>query len=351
MERQGPEHTEDQRGPGAVVARVVAAVDRVQAGRPVLAVPVAVAKKFGEDRAGSLAGLLAYYGFFSVFPLLLVFVTVLGFVLSGDSELRQDLLDSALAQFPVLGDQLQDNTGQLEGSAFALVAGVLSALWAGTGVMKTAQDAMNDVWDVPLRERPNLLVAVLRSFGMLVVLGGGVALTTVLTGAMGAIGSSLVPRALGVLLGAVLNVGIFLVAFRVLTVREVAVRRLVPGAVLAGVGWMVLQLLGGYLLDTHISKASQTYGAFAVVIGLLWWFYIQAQVVLLAAELNVVLANRLWPRSLQGVDRHTDRRALRQHAKVEERVPDERVEARFEEAPKPPLPASPDSDDQATPTS
>jgi YihY family inner membrane protein len=322
-----------QRRPAGTFQRLVGGIDGFQAGRPWAAVPVAVVKKFGEDRAGNLAGLIAYYAFFSVFPLLLVLVTVLGFVLADDAQLRRDVLDSALAQFPVLGDQLRDNTGELEGSVFALVVGIGSALWAGIGVMKTAQDAMNDVWDVPIRQRPNLLVAVGRSFGMLVVLGGGVVGTTVLTGAMGAVGSSLVPRAAGVVLGTVLNVGIFLLAFRILTVRDVAVRRLVPGAVLAGVAWMVLQLLGGYLLDTQISKASQTYGAFAVVIGLLWWFYIQAQVVLAAAELNVVLANRLWPRSLTGDDRHTDRRTLRQHAKVEERAPDEQVDAHFDRDP------------------
>jgi membrane protein len=313
--------------------RLVSAVDRFQSRRPLVAVPVAVVKKFGEDRAGNLAGLIAYYAFFSLFPLLLVLVTVLGFVLADDATLRQDVLDSALAQFPVLGDQLRDNTGQLDGSAFALVVGVASALWAGTGVMKAAQDAMNDVWDVPIRQRPNLLIAALRSFGMFVVLGASVAVTTLLTGAMGAIGGSLVPRALGVLLGGALNIGVFLLAFRILTVRDVAVARLVPGAALAGTAWMALQLLGGYLLDTQISKASQTYGAFAVVIGLLWWFYVLAQIVLFAAELNVVLANRLWPRSLTGNDRHTDRRTLRQHAKVEERVPDEHVEATFTDRP------------------
>ena len=310
--------------------RLVEQVDGFQAERAWAAVPFAVFKKFGEDRAGNSAGLIAYYAFFSLFPLLLVLVTLLGFVLSGDADLRGDIVDSALGQFPVIGDQLRENTGRLEGSSFALVAGSVSALWAGTGVMKAAQDAMNDVWDVPMRQRPNLIVAVVRSFGMLVVLGGGVLVTTVLTGAMGAVGSSLVPRVAGVALGALLNVGIFLLAFRILTVRDVPVRRLVPGALVAGLGWVGLQLLGGYLLDTQISKASQTYGAFAVVIGLLWWFYLQAQIVLLAAELNVVLANRLWPRSLTGHDRHTDRRTLRQHAAVEERVDEENIDVHFD---------------------
>jgi len=315
------------------VAGLVGRVEAFQAGRPWVAVPFATAKKFGEDRAGNLAGLIAYYGFFSLFPLLLVLVTLVGFVLRGNEELQQDILDSALAQFPVIGDQLRDNTGQLDASGFALLAGGLSALWAGTGVMKAAQDAMNDVWDVPMVERPNFFLTVGRAFGMLVLLGGGVLLTTALTGVVGAAigGSGAVPRLLALVLCAALNVGIFLVGFRVLTVRDVAVRQLLPGALLAGLAWMVLQLLGGFLLDTQVNKASNTYGAFAVVIGLLWWIYLQAQVMLFAAELNVVLANHLWPRSVTGHDRHTDRRTLRQHAAVEERATEETVKVHFDD--------------------
>jgi membrane protein len=296
-----------------------------------MAVPVATVKKFGEDRAGNLAALLAYYGFFSIFPLLLVLVSVIGFVLASNEQLQGDILDSALAEFPVVGDQLQANAGQLDASGFALAVGLGSALWAGTGVVKVAQDAMNDVWDVPMRERPNFVLAIVRSLGMLAVLGTAIVLTALLTGAMGAIGTSLVPRALGVILGAVLNVGLFLVAFRILTVRDVSVRQLLPGATIAGLAWVALQLLGGYLVRTQVDKASETYGAFAIVIGLLWWIYLQAQIVLFAAELNVVLANRLWPRSLSGDDRATDRRTLRQHAQVEERTADEDVKVRFDD--------------------
>jgi membrane protein len=304
-------------------------VDQVQARRPWLAVPLATVKKFGEDRAGNLAALIAYYGFFSLFPLLLVLVTVVGFVLSGNEDLQRDILDSALAEFPVVGDQLRRNTGQLDTSSFAVVVGVGSAMWAGTGVIKAAQDAMNDIWDVPMRRRPNFLLAIVRSFGMLAVLGGGLILTTLLTGAMGAIGSSLVPKAIGIVLGAALNIGLFLVAFRVLTVRDVGLRQLLPGATIAGLVYVGLQLLGGYLIKHQVSNASEVYGAFAVVIGLLWWIYLLAQVVLFAAELNVVLADRLWPRSLSGQDRRTDRRTLRQHAQVEERTPEEEIDVRF----------------------
>lgn len=203
--------------------------------------------------------------------------------------------------------------------------------WAGTGVMKAAEDAMNDVWDVPIRERPPFLKKILRAFVMLVVLGGGVVVTSALTGAVGAIGTAWPLRGGGALLGAAVNVGIFLLGFRVLTVRDVTARMLLPGAVLAGLAWMALQLLGGYLLDNQVAKASETYGAFAVVIGLLWWLYVQAQVVLLAAELNVVVADRLWPRSFAGDRTPADRRALRRHAEVEERQESQDVRVRFDE--------------------
>jgi YihY family inner membrane protein len=315
---------------------LLARLDHAQARRAWSAVLVATVKKFGEDRAGNLAALIAYYGFFSLFPLLLVLVTIVGFALSGNEDLQRDIVDSALVQFPVIGDQLRNNAGELGTSGFALVAGLVTATWAGIGVLKAAQDAMNDIWDVPMRRRPNFLLAIVRSVGMLALLGASIVATTILTGAMGAVGTSLVPRALGIALSAALNVGLFLVAFHVLTVRDATLRQLVPGATVAGLAWVALQLAGGYLVSHQVNNASDTYGTFAVVIGLLWWIYLQAQAVLFAAELNVVLADHLWPRSLTGPDRRTDRRALRQHAQVEERVPEEAINVDFDARPRDP---------------
>ena len=97
-----------------------------------LPVPLAVVKKFGDDQAGSLAALVAYYAFFSLFPLLLVFVTVLGFVLSGDPSAQRAVENSVLGQFPIISDQIRGQ--QLQGHALALVIGVLTTLFAGLGV-------------------------------------------------------------------------------------------------------------------------------------------------------------------------------------------------------------------------
>src|SRR4029453_11517884 len=137
--------------------RLVQAVDDFQQGRRWLAFTVAVIKKYGEDQAGRRAPLLAYSGFFSLFPLLLVAVTVLSFVLHGRADLSERVVDSTLAQFPVIGDQIRDEveSSRLRGSGLALVAGLALTLWGGLGVAEAAQAAMNGIWNVPRRRSPS----------------------------------------------------------------------------------------------------------------------------------------------------------------------------------------------------
>ena len=115
----GAPPTQD-RGLGGRVKHLVAGADEAHQRTPWLAVPVAVFKKFGDDRGGNWAALIAYYGFLSLFPLLLAFTTILGFVVQGDPVLQARLLDSALASFPIIGDQIRQNLGALQGSVLAL---------------------------------------------------------------------------------------------------------------------------------------------------------------------------------------------------------------------------------------
>ncbi len=292
---------------------------------------VAVIKRFGEDRAGQLAALIAYYGFFSLFPLLLALVTLAGLVVS-DAGTQTRIVDAALAQFPVIGDQLRANVHRLPAKGLALTIGLAGALWAGLGGVKAAQNAMDFVWDVPIKRQPNFVKALGRAVAMIATLGVFLVLASFLGGiAAGSEDAPLVVRVVGVIASGVLNVAIFLVAFRVLTVEDVRWSDVFPGAVVAGVSWSVLQAAGVYILGSRLESAASTYGFFAVVIGLLTWIYLAAQMTLLAAEINVVRARRLWPRSLVPEDlTSADRRALAQHAAVEERREEERVSVRFE---------------------
>lgn len=305
----------------------VRALDRLQRRRPVLGFPIAVVKKFSDDQAGNLAALLAYFGFFSIFPLLLVFVTVLGYVLKGDPELYRRIVDSALGQFPVIGEDIKVNG--LKGSAVALVVGVLAALWAGLGVTLAGQRAMDRVWDIPMRERRNFLTARLRGLLVLVVLGTlNVAITTAVGLLVGVdAGTELKIAGFGASL--LLDLLLFWAAFRLLTSAEVPTRDLVLGIVMAAFLWALLQALGGIYVDRVVSRANATYGFFAIVIGLLSWLYLGAQLVLLSAEANVVRARRLWPRSILEPVTDADRAALQAAARAEERREGEHIEVTF----------------------
>ena len=307
-------------------------LDHWQRARPVTAIPVAVFKKFGDDRAGRHAALIAYYGFFSLFPLLLVLVSVLGFALQNDPSLRERILDSALSQFPVIGQQIEHNIGALTGSFVTLAVGLATALWSGIAVISATQGAMDEVWDVARRDLPSFVRSKLRALLGLVVIGTFLVIAALLAG-VGADGGSLgVGLRIAAFLATIaLNIAVSAGVFRILTIADVGWRDVLPGAVMAGLGWFVLLALGSWLVDHQVRNASHVYGLFAVVIGLLGWVYLGAQLMLFAAELNVVLKRRLWPRTLAGTPETTrsDREVLAGEAKEETARPDERVEVRF----------------------
>jgi YihY family inner membrane protein len=284
----------------------LAAVDGFQQRHGPLSLLVGVLKKFGDDRAGSLAALIAYYGFISMFPLLLVFVTVLDLVLTGNPHLRHQLQTSALSGFPVIGEQIKVNPRSVEaGSVVGLVVGLLLLLWGALAVAQAAQHAMAEVWDVAATERPGFLARLARSNALFGVLMVSVVVTTGLAGLSTYGGGPAAARVGSGVASAVANVALYLLGFAVLTPGEARVRQLWPGAVVAGVTWTALQLLGGYLVGHQLRHSSAAYGTFGVVLGLLWWLYLAAQMTLYSAELNVVLARRLWPRSLSS-DRPTE---------------------------------------------
>jgi membrane protein len=313
--------------------RMLRRTDDFQRTHGVLAFPFAVLKKFGDDRASQLAALISYYGFFSLFPLLLLFVTVVALVVRDDPALRQRLLDSAVSQFPIVGTRIGRTIDELTKSSFTLSVGIIGALWSGTAVVSAAQHAMDEVWDVPRVERPGLVGRLTRAFLLLFVFGASIVLSTFLAGTGGETGWNATLLKTISLGGTVLvSVAVFAFAYRVLTVAHVSWREVLPGAVVAAIAWTALLMLGSWLVDRQIRHASQVYGFFAIVIGLLAWISLAAQVFLLAAEINVVRARRLWPRSLMAPPlADEDREVLASQAEEERARPEERVEVKFEE--------------------
>jgi YihY family inner membrane protein len=305
-------------------------IDRLQQRHPALAFAVAVLKKYSDDQGGHLAAVITYYAFFSLFPLLLVAVTVLGYVLQGNPGLQHDILNSIVKDIPVVGSQIKTNVTSLRGSGVALGIGIAAALWAGLGITQAVQAAFNRIWHVPFKQRPDFLRSRLRGLLLLLVFGGFTIVSTGLTGIVSAGASGTLAGIGAIVVSLLLNVGLFAAAFRLLTSVDVAWRTVLPGAMMAAIAWQVLQTAGGLLFTHQLKHLNQTYGTFATVIGLLSLLYLGAQVLLIAAEINVVAARRLWPRSLTEPLTGADRRALTGSAEVEERVGSENVTVAFE---------------------
>jgi YihY family inner membrane protein len=273
-------------------------MDKFQQRHDVLGFPFAVLQKFGNDQAASKAALIAYYGLFALFPLLMLFTTVLGYVLHNNDQLRKDLVDSALGSFPIIGPQLQSHVHGLTGSALRVVISGLLLLYGAIGLGLATQSAMNNVWNVPYVRWPPILIRYLRGFGVLVLLAASTIGSTVLTGFATLASHGVVSTGLLLVGSLALNFGLILIAFMVMTAVKFTWREVVLGVALATVFWQTLQLVGSWYVGRELQHATETSGFFGIVIVLLAWIYLGAQLFLLAAEINVVKRYRLWPRSM-----------------------------------------------------
>jgi uncharacterized BrkB/YihY/UPF0761 family membrane protein len=282
-----------------LVERSIRKADQAQQRVRPIAFAVGVFKKFGDDRGGSLCALLAFYGFLSLFPLLLLLVTILGFVGGTDHSFFHRVEVSAFAQFPIVGTKLSTNIHGLQGrSTLGLVVGIVLVLWGSQGALQTAQYAQAEVWNIPGVSRPSFWARLGRTASMTVTLGLFLVVTTFLAGlvTIGHHGGWAVAGAVCVSLA--VNVALFLVAFRLLTPKQIAWGDMVPGAIVGGAGWTALQYLGGVLVEHSLRNTSKEYGTFALVLGLIAFLYLAAEVSLYAAEINVVRVRHLWPRGM-----------------------------------------------------
>jgi membrane protein len=287
-----------RRHPSKFGRDLLGAIDRRQQRSRGLGFAVAVLKRFDDDQASQMGALIAYYGFFSLFPLLLVFVTTLGFVLEGSPSTQASVLHSTLSQFPIIGTQLQTNVHSLKGSVPALAIGLVGATLAGLGITGATQSAFNKVWEIPRARQLGFLAWRVRGVGLLVVFGLLMIISTVAAGYVTAQTTGILGVVVGVFVALAANLALFFAVFRLLTSEEIATRDLITGVIVAAVLWQILQHVGGFYVEHVVRHAKETSGLFAFVLGLLTWLYLGGQVTLIAAEVNVVRTRKLWPRSL-----------------------------------------------------
>jgi YihY family inner membrane protein len=289
-----------------LIERSTRALEAAQRRHRPTAFAVGVIRKYSDDRGGQLAALVTFYGFLAVFPLLLLFVTIVSIVVGPHSHAEKEIVDSALSQFPVIGTTLRANIHALsKGQPLSFVVSFVFLLWGSLGITNALQNASARMWHVPRRSRPNLWVRIGRGLALLGIIAGAVVGSSVLAGisafAPGHLGGHAV-QIIAIAAAAVVNMVCYLVALWILAPDDVRWRSLAPGMLVGGVGWTVLQAIGGYLIAHHLHRATELYGFFAIVLGLVFWLNLGSQLFLYSTEINVVGIRRLWPRRLFGTD-------------------------------------------------
>jgi len=305
------------------------AVDSWQRRTPWAGAAYGVVKKFGDDNANLVAVALAWYGFTAIFPLLLVVMTLLGFI--GAQSVGDELLNT-LHQFPVIGSSFNPaNRSSLHGSTVGLVIGLIGLVYGAQGVTQTAQLAMATVWNIPQNQRTGFLPRLGRSLAALITIGGAFVINAFATGyATGATHNYAIRIALiaGLLL---INTGLYFASFTLLTAKVIGPRGLLPGAAVGAVAFTALITVGTGLITHQLKNASATYGAFGTVIGIVTFLLLLAKLSMYAAELNPVLSRRLYPRALPlgGEPTKADKQVLSSLVHEEKRRDDQAIGVGF----------------------
>ena len=296
--------------------------DRLQQAHPWLAFPYAVLRKYGEDEGSYQAAIITYYSFLSLFPLVLAATSVLKLVLGGNPHQRARILSAVNHYVPVIGNELQANVHSTARTSIALFISALFALYGARGVADAIRHALDHIWQVPHVRRSGFPQGMVQSFGIILIGGGGLVFTAWLSSYATSLGHSIWFRAAASLLSFALLVLLLRLVFLigVSTPKVISRRAALYSAVIAGVGLQLLQTVGGYLITHELKRLSTVYGTFALILGLLFWIYLQAEVVLYAVEAGSVAQLRLWPRSLtQKPLTRGDERAYKLYAARERR--------------------------------
>jgi YihY family inner membrane protein len=341
--------------------RTIRRIDTWQQRHKPVAFTFGVVKKYGDDNAGQLVASMSHAAFVSLFPLLLVLVTILGLVAASDPALQRQVLNAVTDQFPLMSQDLAGSVKQLHRSSLiGLIIGLLVVTWGTTGLAQTGMYAMAEIWNIPGPQRPGYLQRLGRTGLFLLVLAVGVIATTGLA-SLNAFGHQDIAIVIGAdLLALVVNIGMYVLSFRVLTPKGVPTPDLVAGAMLAGLAWTVLQAAGALVVSRFLHSGS-VYGIFGIVLSLLAWIYLVLEVTIYAAEVNVVRARRLWPRSmLQPPLTDADRAALALLPLQQQRREEQHITVTFTDAqpdesasdrppavpPKPRIPQTPEPSDE-----
>lgn len=315
--------------------RFITFVDKLQQRHRWLSFPFAVVKKYGDDSGGYEAALITYYSFWSLFPLLLVLVTILQFLFHNDPQLKAQVLQSVSNYFPQLGNQLQQNVHASRQTGVGLAVGLLLTAYGARGAADAVRFTLNNIWQVPKNARSGFPKSMLQSFGIMATIALGLVATVAVSTFSSSLAHAFLTKAFANLAGFIVTVCVLITVFRVGTSRTIPIRDMLPGATIAAAVIQMLLTFGSILVANELRHLDSLYGTFALVLGLLFWLYLLAQVVVYAAEIDSVRYFRLWPRAIDGNSpTKADQRAYELYARAERYGHAEKISVHFRQSTK-----------------
>jgi membrane protein len=279
--------------------KITIRLDDFQQKHAFLAFPAAVIKRYGEDKIGKQAALITYYGFLALFPLILAFIAIIGIVVQNDPELQAKIYAQVFQYFPALGHDLAGSFHSLKHQGLPLIIELLVLVYGARGVAATLQESFNYVWHADKDLHSNYFLDTLRHFAMIVAVGVGVTFSTIITyWLVSILKVNLSTTVFVTLVNLVLSFCLFLLVFRLGTTNRVKTKSLMFGAVFAGIGLLIIQHFGAYIMGHELPKLRGAYGSFALTLGIMFWIYLQAQIIMYALVITAVRTQRDWPRKV-----------------------------------------------------
>jgi membrane protein len=316
-----------------VIQKVTKWANQLQQKHAFIGFPYAVVKKFGDDHGGYQAALLTHYGFLSLFPLMLVLITALHLIFSSNEALQADILASVSAYFPLLGEELTSNIDGMDGkTGIGLIIGILFTLYGARGAADAMRFALDNMWQIPKEYRSSFPKSLIRSLSMMGVGALGLLATAGASVLTSGLGKAVWVKVVVNILGFIILSAAMTATFRIATSRKIGTKSLWVGATIAAFVIQLLLTFGGILVSNQLKGLDSLYGTFAIVLGLLFWIYLLAQVIVYAAEIDTVRAFKLWPRSLIAEEpTPADKKAYALRAKTETYIDQQEVDVNYQE--------------------
>ena len=312
------------------INKLIDRVDAIQQRHRILAFPFAVIKKYGDDSGGYQAALLTYYGFLSVFPLFLVLITVLQLWFDNNPTVQHEISQSISHFFPMLGEQLQSNVQGISKSGWGLAIGLILTFYGARGVAEAMSYCYNNIWQVPRTRRPGFPKNQLQSLIIMLAMTVGFIASVAVSSFSSSLGRAFWVKVVANILGFMVITGVLMFISRRATARRVPLRYTWLGSCIAGIIIQLLLTFGSLILSNYLKGIDNLYGTFAVVIGMLFWIYLIAQVVIYSVEVDSVRFLRLYPRAIN-IEKPTkaDEEAYEMYAKIENYSPRHKKDTRF----------------------